>query len=82
MDGTAELLFYVNGRKVSAPRGCPAAAAGPPRCWNAAHAPGPGLHAGLPARRGRERMRLQGLPGSLGPAFLMLLSPLLPRRTG
>lgn len=81
MDGTTELLFYVNGRKVSAPRGCPAGPAGPPRCWSAAQAPGPGLHAGLPARRGRERMRLKGLPGSLGSAFLMFLSPLFPRRT-
>ena len=44
MDGAAELLFYVNGRKVSAPEGRPdrPPPRPRPRSWSAAHASGPG----------------------------------------
>ena len=67
MEGGAELLFYVNGRKVSALPRCPSCSAGSP----GAGAPGPGLHAVCCAshlhRRSREETRFLGLSGSLSP---------------
>lgn len=73
MEGGAELLFYVNGRKVSA---LPILSRRVSRCWGAGLWTARGFAcASHLHRRSREEKRFLGLPGSLGPRLPDVLFP-------